>query len=257
MKTPLLLLLSFLVDLLSYPSLCLKAILLGTPGRLILTGVYFILVANPLVLKARTFKPTIAFAATLALFLSLYALSLQCSPAEEVFAYTFLAFHDLLGLVSLFWIWMGLDLFTSAQKLTDWCAEQVKTLMPRKILGTILFALLVLWVIIAYLLVHGPTPTPLNQHWGQVFWKAYLSGPFNAPRPSAQLSALSSCCPLPSDCHAMACAEIVIRDADEPAWSRPAQLFHPVWLLQHLDCSGVGERGNDAWVLTIAHPGMH
>lgn len=169
-----LLLLSLLVALITYPSLHLKAILPGTGGRLVLAGIYFALVVNPWAMRKRSFKPSVAFVVSLALFLSLYALSLQHSSHEEVFAYTFLSFHDLLGLVSLFWFWMGLDLFRGAQSLAGWLAETIKSLLPRRIMDIALFLLLVLWGAIAYILVHGPTFGLLNPYWEKALWETYL-----------------------------------------------------------------------------------
>ncbi|MBC7262427.1 MAG: hypothetical protein H5T63_10485 [Chloroflexi bacterium] len=180
-RLPLLLLLSLLVALITYPSLHLKTILPGTGGRLVLAGIYFALVANPWAMRERSFKPALAFAVSLGFFLFLYALSLQRSLHEEVFGYTFLAFHDLLGLVSLFWFWMGLDLFRGAQSLAGWLADTVKSLIPRRMLDIALFSLLILWGAIAYILVHGPSVGLLNPYWEQALWKAYLSLDLSTP----------------------------------------------------------------------------
>jgi len=179
LRLPLLALLSWLVALMTYPSLGLSALLPGPWGRVALTALYFALVANPLVRrKAPSFKPSIAFGVTLVLFVSLYALSLQRSTADEVFGWAFLSFHSLLGLVSLFWIWLGLDLFNGAQDIAERVAGIVETLMPPKALAATIFSLWVLWSAIAYLLTHGPglgLTTFLSKYgWGQTLLEGYL-----------------------------------------------------------------------------------
>lgn len=156
-RLPLLGVLCYLVALLTYPSLGLKAILPGTGGRLVLTGVYFALVANPWARRERTFKPSIVFAASLILFASFYALNLRRTPPEEILGDTFLALRYLLGLVSLFWFWLGLDLFNDAQSLAKWLVETIKSLVSPRLIGIAIFSLWGLWIAIAYLLVHRPT----------------------------------------------------------------------------------------------------
>ena len=178
-RLPLLLLVSLMVALLTRSSLGLKAILPGTRGTLVLGGLYFALVANPWVMKERPFKPCMAFAVSVVLFALFYALSLQQSPAEEVLANAFLAFHGLLGLVGLFWFWLGLDLFNGAQDLAEWLVVTIKALVPHRILGVSIFSLWALWCTLAYLLVHGPPPglarLLLNYNWGKALMRAYLS----------------------------------------------------------------------------------
>lgn len=174
-RLPLLLLLSLLVAWITYPSLHLKAILPGTSGRFVLAAIYFALVANPWAMRKRLFQFSTALAMSLFLFLCFYALSLQQSALEEVFGYTFLSFHHLLGLVSLFWFWMGLDLFRGAQSLASWLAETVKSLVPRKVMNIALVLLLIAWGVTDYILVHGPALGLLNPYWEKALWNAYLA----------------------------------------------------------------------------------
>ena len=179
-RLPLLALLSWLVALVTYPSLGLSALLPGTWGRVVLAALYLALVANPLVRKkAPSFKPSVAFAVSLVLFVSLYALSLQHSSADEVFGWAFLSFHSLLGLASLFWIWLGLDLFNGAQDIAERVAGMVETLMPPKALTAAVFSLWVLWSAIAYLFTHGPGLGLMSflwrYSWGRTLLEGYLS----------------------------------------------------------------------------------
>ena len=179
-RLPLLALLSWLVALLSYPSLGLTAVVPAMWGRLVLAALYLALVANPLVRrKAPSFRPAIAFTMTLVLFVSLYALSLRRSSADEVFEWAFLSFHYLLGLVSLFWVWLGLDLFKGAQDMAQRVAGIAKSLIPPRVLTATLFSLWVIWSAVAYLLAHGPglglTTFLWEYGWGRTLLECYVS----------------------------------------------------------------------------------
>jgi len=180
LRLPLLAVLSWLVAMVTYPSLGLSALLPGTWGRVALAAFYFALVANPFIRKkAPSFKPSFAFAVSLVLFVSLYALSLQRSSADEVFGWAFLSFHSLFGFVSLFWIWLGLDLFNGAQDIAERVAGIVETLMPPKVLAAAVFSLWVLWSAVAYLFTHGPglglTSFLWKYGWGRTLLESYVS----------------------------------------------------------------------------------
>lgn len=178
-RLPLLCLLCYLVALITYSSLHLKTILPGNEGRLILAAVYLALVANPWTLRERAFKPSIAFAVSAILFVGFYGLNLLQTPAEEVLGDTFLSLHYLLGLVSLFWFWLGLDLFNGAQSLARWLVDTIKALVPSRILRLVIFSLWGIWIAIAYLLIHGPTlgMTQFLLHYrlGSALLMAYMS----------------------------------------------------------------------------------
>jgi len=116
-----LLALSLLVALLTYGSLGLGAVVpaeLGTWGKLALGGLYFALVANPWVLKKRPLKPNLAWGVSLAIFAAFYAASLWHFPDQEMLANVFLAANGLLGLVGLFWYWVGLDAVSPAGRVS-------------------------------------------------------------------------------------------------------------------------------------------
>jgi len=178
-RLPLLLLLGQLVALLTYNSLGLKTILPSTWGQLVLGVIYFVLIANPFALKQRSFKPFPAFLVSLVLFTIFYILSLMRSPNEIVFGNLFLAFHGLLGVIGLFWYFVGLDLTNGAQDLAEWLTVTLKSLLPPKILIGIIFFIWGIWIVVAYLLVHGiPIPFALalqNYPCGEAIVWAVLS----------------------------------------------------------------------------------
>jgi len=167
-----LLALSLLVALLTYGSLGLGAMVpagLGTWGRLALGGIYFALVANRWVLGGHSMKPGLAWGVSLAIFIAFYAASLWHSPGEEVLANVFLATNGLLGLVGLFWYWMGLDLFNGARDLAAWLAGTVRRLVPRRALAVIVFVLWAVWALVARLLAFTP-PLHLAESLGDTNW---------------------------------------------------------------------------------------
>jgi len=178
-RLPLLFLLCLIASLLTYPALNVQAILRGTWGRLAVAGVYFALVANPRAMKKRPFKPVFAFVLSVIVFICLYGVSLQRSAAGEVLGYTFLSAHYLLGLVSLFWLWIGLDLFRGAQDLAGWLARALRGIVPSRVIGITVFTLWTLWSTMAYLLAHGPslglTQFLWSSGWGRGLLQAYLS----------------------------------------------------------------------------------
>lgn len=178
-RLPLLLLISLMVALLTRNSLGLKTLLPGTWGMLLLGGFYFLLVANPWAMRERSFQPAIAFTVSLLLFTAFYALSFHHSPVDEIFANTFLAFQGLLGLVGLFWYWLGLELFNGAQDVAEWLVKTTKALVPDRVLGISIFSLWAVWSGLAYLLVHGPpaglAPVLQSHTWGRTLLAVHLS----------------------------------------------------------------------------------
>lgn len=183
-RRPILFALSLLVALTTYGSLGIRAIVpteVGMWGKLALGGVYFALVANPWVLRKRPLRLGAAFAITLIIFAAFYAVSLQSSPAQEVLANTFLAANGLLGLVGLFWYWVGLDLFNGAQDLAEWLVETIKTLAPTEALAITIFFLWFAWTILARFLALAP-PLLLAEFLGAYGWgRALLRFPSNLP----------------------------------------------------------------------------
>jgi len=174
-KRPILLALSLLVALITYSSLGIKDVApfeLGMWGRVALGGIYFALTANPWALRKRPWRPGYAFATTSIIFAAFYAASLQRSPAQEVLANTFLAVNGLLGLVALFWYWVGLDLFNEAQDLAEWLVEGIRTAVPERALTATIFSLWFTWSILARFLAFTP-PLPLVEFlrtygWGRM-----------------------------------------------------------------------------------------
>lgn len=186
-----LLALSLLVALLTYGSLGLGAVVpaeLGTWGKLALGGLYFALVANPWVLKKRPLKPNLAWGVSLAIFAAFYAASLWHFPDQEMLANVFLAANGLLGLVGLFWYWVGLDLFNSARDVAEWLVGTVQRLVPRRIVATIVFFLWFVWILVTHFLTFTPS-LPLAGFLGAYDWgRALLYLPSELPM--ALLSAL-------------------------------------------------------------------
>lgn len=178
-RLPLLLLLGQLVALLTYNSLGLKTILPSTWGQPILGAIYFVLIANPFALKQRSLKSFPVFLVSFTLFTILYILSLMQSPNEVVFGNLFLAFHGLLGVIGFFWYFVGLDLTNGAQDLAKWLTVSLKSLFPQKFLVGKIFFIWGIWIVVAYLLVHGfPIQLALalqNYHWGDTILRAFLS----------------------------------------------------------------------------------
>jgi len=187
-RSLLLLIPCWIAALITYSSLGLKAIFPATWGRLILTVIYFALVANPWIRKkAHPLNPYIAFLVSFSLFGGLYLFSLQRSSGNEVFGNAFLGFHALLGLVGLFWYWVGLDLFSSAQDLVQWLMTTIKKLLPLDILGVTIFPLWIFWCIAAYLLVHG-LPLGLVQVLARWPWGVILMRVLNSLYPPMALA---------------------------------------------------------------------
>jgi len=175
----LLALLSLMVAQVTCPAVGLASVLPGAWGRLALAAIYFALVANPLTRKLPPFRPAVAFGVTLVLFALLYAMSLQRSSPDEVLDYTFSTFHYLLGLVSLFWFWFGLDLFNGARDQAERVGQIVKSFVPARVLGAVVFSLWVVWSAIAYLLVHGPglglMQVLTRYGWGTALLEGYVA----------------------------------------------------------------------------------
>ncbi len=149
--------------------------------ELALGGIYFAAVANPWVLSKHSLRPGVVFTTTVIILGSFYAGSLAHSPAQEMLANTFLAANGLLSLVSLFWYWIGLDLFNGAQDLAEWLVGVIKTLMPRRALATTLFFLWFVWSIVARFLISTP-PLALAELLGAYGWgRALLRLPLALP----------------------------------------------------------------------------
>jgi hypothetical protein len=157
-RWPSLLALSLLAGLLTYKPLGFKAILAGGWGQFALGLLWFALAANPWVLKPRRFRFGLSLGLNLAVFLLFYGLVLWKSPPGAVAELTFLSLHDLLGVVGLFWYWLGLDLFNSAQGLADWVTDTAARLLPGRALRGIIFGLWAVWLALAYLKGHMPPP---------------------------------------------------------------------------------------------------
>lgn len=191
-RLPLLLLLSLMAAWLSHSSLGLGRVLPGTWSRLVLAGCYFSLVANPWALKPRPFHPRIAFALSLTVYALLYALNLWRIPPDQVFENAFLSVHGLLGLVGLYWYWLGLDLLNGAQDLAEWLVSTLKTLLPRRALRILVFAVWAVWVAAAYRLAHelppGLTRRLLSSGWGE-----RLVAALGSLRPSLALVSALEC----------------------------------------------------------------
>jgi hypothetical protein len=178
-RLPLLFLLSLTVSMLIYPSLGVKAILPGTWGRWALAVILFAVVANPLALRAKRFRPLLAFGVSLVFFAGLYALAIWRTPGNELLANSFLALDHLLSLVGLFWYWLGLDILGDAQNLAGWFGRVAEALVPGRVLRVAAFVLWVLWWVVAYVLIHG---IPLflvaglaRLRLGEVFLQSYLA----------------------------------------------------------------------------------
>lgn len=176
--------LSLLVAILTYGSLGLNAVVpsgWGTWGKLGLGVIYFVLVANPRVLKKHPLKPGLIWGASFAIFAAFYTASLWHSPYQEVLDNVFLAANGLLGLVGLFWYWIGLDLFNGAQDLAEWLAGTVKSLMPRRSLAIIIFSLWFVWAVVTRFLAFTPS-LHLAEFLGSYSWgRAWLHLPLELP----------------------------------------------------------------------------
>ena len=157
-RVPFLLLLCFIVALFTRNALGLGRLLPGTWGVLVLGVLYAALAVNPWALSERRFRPNLAFWITLIIFSSFYALCLHRLAPEEVFSNLFLSLHNLLGLLSLFWFWLGLDLFNSGRDVAEWLVGTIRALLPIRILEIAIFLLWAIWCTLSYLLAYGPPP---------------------------------------------------------------------------------------------------
>ena len=172
-RLPLLLALSLVTALVLYPSLGLRAALPPTPGRLILAGLSFALIANPCALRQRRYRPGLAFAVTLGVLSVFFGACLLWQPSEELLGATFLSIHDLSGVVALFWCWMGLDLVGGARSITGWIIRSARALLPERALAVASAGFWVLWSAIACALVHYPVPPVglarflMHHRWGE------------------------------------------------------------------------------------------
>jgi len=180
-RLPLLGALSLLVGMFLYPVVRLKALVPLPWGFFVMGGLCLAVVANPWALRPRPLRPAMAFGGSLAVLVALFVAALVQSPSEEVFGNAFLAIHDLLGSVALFWYWMGLDLFGGARGLANWVAGALKALLPERALALGIWGLWMLWGACAYGVVHRPVPPLvliqflLHYDWGRTFLQAYAA----------------------------------------------------------------------------------
>jgi hypothetical protein len=159
-----LLLLGLVVGLYTYNGLGLSRLFptAEMTGRLALGLVWFGLLALASCRRAPRFRPGIAWAITLGVFLALYLLASALSPAQELLRLTFVSLHDLLGLVGLFWFWMGLDLFSAAQDLVTWTTTATQRLLSQRVLRALIVLFWVLRLLVDYLAVRTPPLWLLN-----------------------------------------------------------------------------------------------
>lgn len=157
-----LLLLSLLTGLLSFKATGSRAVWPWPGGQAALGALLFAIVANPWARRLwrhpwlARYGDTLGAAATLTLFLSLYGLSYLRTAPNEFLSLTFVSLHDLLGLLGLFWFWLGLDLFTSASDLAEWITLSAKRLVPARLARWIILALWLAGIAYAYLASHTP-----------------------------------------------------------------------------------------------------
>ena len=157
-RLPLLLVLSALVGMLTYKGTGFIDLWpwRGLGGQLALGVVLFALAANPWALRPRPFRPLPAFLITVALFAAFDLLAMLLTTPEQLLGLTFLSLHDLLGPISLFWFWLGLDLFNSARDLGDWVTLSAKELFSPRLLRALIWVLWLCWMAYAYLTTHVP-----------------------------------------------------------------------------------------------------
>lgn len=99
-----------------------------------------------------------ALGINLALWLGFYLLvGLTTEPVLWLEG-SFVGAHGLLGLVGLYWFWLGLDLFGGAQDLVDWLLDSARTLLALKLLLRLMLALWIIWIAAAYVIAY---PLPL------------------------------------------------------------------------------------------------
>jgi hypothetical protein len=133
--------LSVVTAWITYPSLGLTRLVPGTAGRVLLLLLYLVLVAGPWARRRPRIRPGPALGLTWLLLATFYTYALYRSPPGDVLADTFVAFYYLLGLLSLFWIWLGLDLFSGAQSTAWWLADTLRSVLSQRVLAPVLFSL--------------------------------------------------------------------------------------------------------------------
>lgn len=164
-----LLLLSMLMSLLTLRATMHRAILPGLWSQALLGVGYWALIANPLALRPRTYRPAVSFALNLGLYMGFYALCLVRVPTHELMSLTFLSFHHLLGAVGLFYFFMGLDLLNSARSLAQWATLVVKRLLRPSLLRVLVIGAWVAWLIYAWLALN-PLPMPVMEALWRYSW---------------------------------------------------------------------------------------
>jgi len=108
--------------------------------------------------RAPRFSLGWAWGINLALWLGFYLLvGLSTEPTLWLEG-SFVGAHGLLGLVGLYWFWLGLDLFGGAQDLVDWLLDSARALLALKPLLRLVLALWIIWIAAAYLIAY---PLPL------------------------------------------------------------------------------------------------
>ncbi|MBC7234325.1 MAG: hypothetical protein H5T69_00670 [Chloroflexi bacterium] len=88
-----------------------------------------------------------------------YALAWLRAAPDETFVNAFLAFHNLLGLVGLYWYWIGLDLFGGAEDLVEWASQSIRRVVPPHLLNILILLLWVIWGVIGYVSIYSLPPT--------------------------------------------------------------------------------------------------
>ena len=139
------------------------------PGLLALGMVYYGLLQNPLTLKTKIspLQPRHVFWGTLVVVSSFFFLA-YLREAQEFSRYTLLSLRSLLGIVDIFWMWLGATLLEWALGLGEWISDEAAHLIPDRIDKVILPGLWLLFFILGWIAIF-PTPLPI------LLWK-YQTG---------------------------------------------------------------------------------
>jgi hypothetical protein len=183
-----LLALCWLTSLLTYRSLGLHWSLPGLLSQGLLGAGYWALSLVALMAQRHRQRrvpswPGLSFAVTLSLWVAYSLLTGLCVPPAEWLSLSYLALHGLLGLVGLFWFWMGLELFSSSQSLVGWGLATAQRLLSLRALGRLLVALWLAWLALACL-VAFPLPLAVLEWLGGSGLGRWLLAAYAAWRPS-------------------------------------------------------------------------
>ena len=135
-----LLLLCLLSGSLTYPAIGAPLGLHGPWSQYLLGLIYFVLLGTVTALRPLQFVESIAFGITLTVLLAFCLLAALQSPPAQLLELSFIGYHNLLGILGLFWYWMGLDLFNSSLDLARWATLAVRRLIPGGIVRVAIFA---------------------------------------------------------------------------------------------------------------------